>query len=91
MTNINEEYDVIGFNDLDNTYKKKVVKEKTNSALTKTYHCMEKISESFANQIGFNNSNYQYAIDAIELRKFHKYIKISLAKEKEIGSYETQI
>lgn len=79
MTSLDEDFVVIGLNDLDKEGKKTIIKstyerkrnEFTNS---KIYKYMEKISEKLANELGFNNSNFQYALDTMELREFHKYI-----------------
>ena len=80
MTSIDEDFVVIGLNDLDKEGKKTMIKSTLNNKMTtamdsKTYQILERLSESFAQQLGFNNSNYQYVIDAVELREFRKHME----------------
>jgi hypothetical protein len=82
----NEEFSIIGFNDLDNEGKKVLAKNKTNVFLKKTYKYMDKISTKLATEIGLNNSYYQYAIDTQELRKFHEYIRVNRTMNNNIVS-----
>jgi hypothetical protein len=82
----NEEFSVIGFNDLDTEGKKVLAKKQTDTFLKKTYYYMDQISTKVATQLGLNDSYYQYAQDAIDLRRFHDYIKLSRASENNIVS-----
>jgi hypothetical protein len=82
MSTTNDEYIVLGFNDLDKKGKQDLIKKTMKNGLQKTYIKMQHISEFVATQIGFNSPKYQYVMDAMELRKFKEYIQIEMAKEQ---------
>ena len=80
MTSLDEDFVVIGLNDLDKEGKKTMIKSTVQNKITtamdsKTYQILERLSEAFAQELGFNNSNYQYVIDAMELREFRKHME----------------
>ena len=80
MTSLDEDFVVIGLNDLDKEGKKTMIKSTVQNKITtamdsKTYQILERLSETFAQELGFNNSNYQYVIDAMELREFRKHME----------------
>ena len=80
MTSLDEDFVVIGLNDLDKEGKKTMIKSTVQNKITtamdsKTYQILERLSEAFAQELGFNNSNYQYVVDAMELREFRKHME----------------
>ena len=80
MTSFDEDFVVIGLNDLDKEGKKTMIKSTVQNKITtamdsKTYQILERLSEAFAQELGFNNSNYQYVVDAMELREFRKHME----------------